>query len=73
MPTVRANNIDIYYEESGPADAPVILLVMGLAAQMTFWPDAMLNELTKAGFRVVRFGSRRRPLGQKCLEVVPVR
>jgi pimeloyl-ACP methyl ester carboxylesterase len=36
----------------------VILLVMGLAAQMTFWPDAMLKGLTDAGFRVVRFDNR---------------
>ena len=58
MPQVKANKIMIEVEDMGPKDGPVILLVMGLAAQMTFWPDAMLNELTKAGFRVVRFDNR---------------
>jgi pimeloyl-ACP methyl ester carboxylesterase len=58
MPQVKANNLTIEVEDMGPKDGPVLLLVMGLAGQMTFWPDAMLNELTKAGFRVVRFDNR---------------
>lgn len=58
MPQVKANNILIEYEDMGPKDGPVLLLVMGLAAQMTFWPDAMLKTLTDAGFRVVRFDNR---------------
>jgi pimeloyl-ACP methyl ester carboxylesterase len=58
MPQVKANNLTIEYEDIGPKDGPVILLVMGLAAQMTFWPDAMLKGLTDAGFRVVRFDNR---------------
>jgi pimeloyl-ACP methyl ester carboxylesterase len=58
MPQVKANNLTIEYEDIGPKDGPVILLVMGLAAQMTFWPDAMLKGLTDAGFRVIRFDNR---------------
>lgn len=58
MPQVKANKIMIEYEDLGPKDGPVILLVMGLAGQMTFWPDAMLKGLTDAGFRVVRFDNR---------------
>lgn len=53
MPTVRANTIDIYYEESGPADAPVILLVMGLGTQMIAWPEDMNQGLVAQGFRVI--------------------
>jgi pimeloyl-ACP methyl ester carboxylesterase len=58
MPQVKANNITIEYEDMGPKDGPVILLVMGLAAQMTFWPDALLKAFTGAGFRVIRFDNR---------------
>lgn len=58
MPQIKANNLTIEYEDIGPKDGPVILLVMGLAAQMTFWPDAMLKGLTDAGFRVIRFDNR---------------
>ena len=46
MPQIKANNLTIEYEDIGPKDGPVILLVMGLAAQMTFWPDAMLKAFT---------------------------
>ena len=58
MPQAKANNLTIEYEDTGPKDGPAILLVMGLAAQMTFWPDALMKSLTDAGFRVIRFDNR---------------
>jgi pimeloyl-ACP methyl ester carboxylesterase len=58
MPQVKANNLTLEYEETGPKDGPVMLLVMGLAAQMTFWPDAMIKAFADAGFRVIRFDNR---------------
>ncbi len=58
MPNIRANNIDIYYEENGPADAPVILLVMGLGAQMIAWPDAFIHGLVSKGFRIIHYDNR---------------
>lgn len=58
MPNIRANNIDIYYEENGPADAPVILLVMGLGAQMIAWPDEFIHGLVSKGFRVIHYDNR---------------
>ncbi len=58
MSQIKANNLTIEYEDTGPKDGPVILLIMGLAAQMTFWPDAMIKGLADAGFRVVRFDNR---------------
>jgi len=58
MPQAHANNLMIEYEEAGPKDGPVLLLVMGLAAQMTFWPDAMIRSFADAGFRVIRFDNR---------------
>jgi pimeloyl-ACP methyl ester carboxylesterase len=58
MSAVTANGIKIEYEEMGPKDGPVILLVMGLAAQMTLWPQPLLKAFTDAGFRVVRFDNR---------------
>ena len=65
MPTVRANNIDIYYEESGPADAPVILLVMGLGTQMIAWPEDMIQGLVAQGFRVIHYDNRDVGLSQR--------
>jgi pimeloyl-ACP methyl ester carboxylesterase len=58
MPSAKANGLEIAYEDAGPADAPVILLVMGLGAQLVFWPDALVAGLVERGFRVVRFDNR---------------
>jgi pimeloyl-ACP methyl ester carboxylesterase len=58
MPNIRANNIDIYYEENGPADGPVILLVMGLGAQMIAWPDEFIRGLVSKGYRVIHYDNR---------------
>jgi pimeloyl-ACP methyl ester carboxylesterase len=65
MPTIRANNIDIYYEDNGPADAPVILLVMGLGTQMIAWPDALIQGLVTKGFRVIHYDNRDVGLSQR--------
>lgn len=58
MPMIRANNIDIYYEDTGPAHAPVILLVMGLGAQMIAWPDEFVQGLVAKGYRVIHYDNR---------------
>lgn len=65
MPTIRANNIDIYYEENGPADGPVILLVMGLGTQMIAWPDDLIQGLVAQGFRVIHYDNRDVGLSQR--------
>jgi len=58
MPQVTANGLMIEYAEHGPKDGPAIMMIMGLAGQMTFWPDALVAELASAGFRVVTFDNR---------------
>src|SRR5512147_915394 len=67
MPTVITPNtgIEIFYEEQGAPDAPVILLVMGLGAQMTLWPDELVAALAGDGFRVIRYDNRDIGLSQK--------
>jgi len=67
MPTVTTPNtgIEIFYEEQGEPDAPVILLVMGLGAQMTLWPDELVAALVGDGFRVIRYDNRDIGLSQK--------
>ncbi len=65
MPIVRANDIDIYYEETGPASAPVILLVMGLGTQMIAWPEALIHGLVDKGFRVIHYDNRDVGLSQR--------
>jgi pimeloyl-ACP methyl ester carboxylesterase len=53
-----ANGISITYEDKGPRDAPVILLVMGLGGQLTLWPDEFVDALNAHGFRTVRYDNR---------------
>lgn len=71
MPTITANNIQLYYEDNGPADAPVILLVMGLGTQMIAWPDAMIQGLVARGFRVIHYDNRDVGMSQR-MEGAPV-
>lgn len=65
MPIVKANGINLYYEDNGPADAPVILLVMGLGAQMIAWPDELIHGLVGKGFRVIHYDNRDVGLSQR--------
>ena len=58
MPKIQTNGIELYYEDNGPTDAPVILLVMGLGAQMIAWPDDMIQALVAKGFRVIHYDNR---------------
>ena len=53
-----ANGISITYEDKGPRDAPVILLVMGLGGQLTLWPDEFVDALNAHGFRTIRYDNR---------------
>lgn len=58
MTAISANGITLEYEAIGDASAPPILLIMGLGAQLTLWPDDFCTGLANAGFRVVRYDNR---------------
>jgi pimeloyl-ACP methyl ester carboxylesterase len=50
--------IDIAYQRLGSPDAPVVLLIMGIAAQSIHWPDAFCHALVDRGLQVIRFDNR---------------
>lgn len=52
------NGIDLHIEVGGKAEHPTIILIMGLGAQMLFWPDFFCKSLIDQGFRVIRFDNR---------------
>jgi pimeloyl-ACP methyl ester carboxylesterase len=54
----KANGIEIEYETAGDKGDPAVLLVMGLGAQLTIWPDAFFHGLAKQGFFVIRYDNR---------------
>lgn len=58
MAKIAANGIDLEYEDTGDRNAPTMLLVHGLGAQLSLWPTRFVQELADAGFRVVRYDNR---------------
>jgi pimeloyl-ACP methyl ester carboxylesterase len=55
---VKANGIEIEYETAGRTTDPALLMVMGLGAQLTIWPDSLFEGLAERGFFVIRFDNR---------------
>lgn len=55
---ISANGIELCVEELGDPNGEPLLLIMGLASQMTLWPDALIQAYVAAGFRVIRFDNR---------------
>jgi pimeloyl-ACP methyl ester carboxylesterase len=58
MPIAHANGIPIYYEDHGNPEDPAVLLIMGFGAQLTLWPDELVDAITAQGFRVIRYDNR---------------
>lgn len=56
--TVQANGIQICYEDWGDEQAPAVVLIMGLGAQLVGWPEAFCKMLVDGGRRVIRFDNR---------------
>ena len=65
MPKTTASGIEIHYEEQGDPAAPAMLLIMGFGAQLTLWPDELVEALAAQGFRVIRYDNRDVGLSQK--------
>ena len=56
--TVQANGIEIEYETFGEPSDPPVLLIMGLAAQLTRWPLPFVEHLAARGYFVIRYDNR---------------
>lgn len=66
-----ANDLHLEYESFGSPAAPVILLIMGLGAQLLRWNVEICEGLVAAGYRVIRFDNRDCGLSSR-LESLPV-
>lgn len=53
-----ANGLQLAYEDMGDVLHPPVLLIMGLGAQLTFWPLGFCEKLVAQGLRVIRFDNR---------------
>lgn len=66
MAKATANGIEIEYDEFGAKDAPAVLMIMGLGAQLVRWPMALVDALVARGYRVIRYDNRDVGLSTKC-------
>jgi len=55
---VGPSGIEIAYERRGNPTDPVVLLIMGLAAQLVNWPEGFLAALSNRGMQLIRFDNR---------------
>lgn len=58
MPRIAANGIEIEYAIRGAEDAQPLLMINGLGTQLISWPDALLDSLAEAGFKVIVYDNR---------------
>ena len=56
MPKIHANGIQLHYELSGRADAPVVMLSNSLGTRLEMW-DPQMQALTER-YRILRYDSR---------------
>jgi len=68
---VKANGVELEYETFGDPSDPAILMIMGLGAQLTYWPDALCETLAARDFYVIRYDNRDVGLSTK-LDHLPV-
>ena len=72
MPEAQSGDLSIYYETEGdPAGSP-LLLVVGLGAQLTWWPPGLRAALAERGFFVICFDNRDAGLSTWLDELGPV-
>jgi pimeloyl-ACP methyl ester carboxylesterase len=54
----RVGEVELCYETFGSPEAPPMLLVMGLGAQMLLWDEGLCQRLADNGFWVIRYDNR---------------
>ncbi len=65
MAKLLSNGLKLEFEDYGNPSDPPVLLIMGLAAQLTRWPEAFVGALLDNGFRVIAFDNRDVGLSEK--------
>lgn len=58
MGTASNGDVEIEYEDLGPGEGPVLLLIMGLGGQLIDWDDELVARFVDGGHRVIRFDNR---------------
>ncbi len=71
MAKIRANGIEMEYEDGGPRDGIPLLFINGFGSQLTSWPEEFYKGLEAEGLRVIRFDNRDVGLSQKWHGILP--
>ena len=58
MPEAASGDLKIYYETDGDPSGEPLLLVVGLGAQLTWWPPGLRAALADRGFFVISYDNR---------------
>jgi len=64
---ILSNGLKLEVEEFGKPSDPPVMLIMGLAAQLTRWPEAFVESIVNSGFRVIAFDNRDVGLSEKMI------
>ena len=56
--TAKAGEVELVYDTFGDPEAPPLLLIMGLGAQMITWDEPLCAAFARRGFYVIRFDNR---------------
>lgn len=62
---VQANGLHLCVEDWGTVGHPVVVLIMGLGAQMVGWPEDLCRAIVAGGRRLIRFDNRDIGLSEK--------
>ena len=54
----KSKDINIFYLDHGPSTGTPILMIQGLGAQLTFWPNELIELLQNNGYRPIVFDNR---------------
>ncbi len=68
MPRVNANGIQLEYETFGEPTSSPLLLIIGLAEQLTSWDEELCEQLAQQGHYVIRYDNRDAGLSSKIEE-----
>lgn len=71
MAKIRANGIELEFDEAGLPNGTPFLMINGFGSQMTSWSDEFRQCLVTAGLRFIRFDNRDVGLSQKWHGIVP--
>ena len=69
MARAAVGDLELEYESMGEGEP--LVLIMGIGAQMVWWPDDLCHGLVRRGFRVIRFDNREVGLSSR-LDHLPV-